>query len=110
MPRTKRRGADSAPSPSLWGWTAFRDFGADHREKRLRRCAVGFGGDQAFACLLKESDKLSVRFRGKIAFVHFVHGFLMSVLRRPRWAALRRRHQAGRSDERSFGKEWAITE
>src|SRR3546814_4119248 len=77
MPRTKRRGADSAPSPSLWGWTAFRDFGADHREKRLRRCEVGFGGDQAFACLLKESEKLSVRFRGKIAFGHFDHGFLL---------------------------------
>src|SRR3546814_9790579 len=99
MPRTKRRGADSAPSPSLWGWTAFRDFGADHREKRLRRCEVGFGGDQAFACLLKESEKLSVRFRGKIAFGHFDHGFLLSVLRRPRWAALRRRRSEEHTSE-----------
>jgi len=83
------------PSPSLWGWIAFRDFGTDHREKRLRQREVGFGGDHAFACLLKESEKLRVRFRGKIAFGHFEHGFLLSVLRRPRWAALRRRNQAG---------------
>lgn len=62
---------------------AFRDFSADHREKRLRRCNVGLGSDKAFAHLLEKSCKLRAGFGGEIAFCHFEHGFLLLICAAP---------------------------
>lgn len=80
---------------SLRRWPTVCTLGLDHRKKRLCRREVRLRGGKAECRLLKQRGKLRVGFFGKIAFGHFEHGFLLSVLRRPRWAALRRRNQAG---------------